>query len=139
MKKPILFFAGLTLITATSSLAAEIPGAQRTLNGSEVRISLGTGYSGATLRISGPNGFFVQSFSKHGLVSINLIKAGATANGIYDYEVTAASSETMTIKTPMDNGRGGVDRAVQKVPVSLTGSFYAEGGLIIDKSGLKEE
>lgn len=119
--------------------ANEIPGAQSTMRGSEVRIALGNDYSGVTLSISGPNGFYAKTFSKGSSASIDLIRAGARESGLYTYELTAASSETTIDPNPMNNGRGSADAGATKVPVMLSGSFYAEGGLIDDKASQAEE
>ena len=109
-----------------------------TLAGSEVSFSLGGVYSNATLTISGPDGFFARSFSKTGSPAVDLIKAKAKADGIYTYEITAASGETVTIRNPQNNGRGGADRGTMKRGVSASGTFVVKGGLIVDTSKDKE-
>ncbi len=113
--------------------------AKVTLRGSEVHVKLAAGDSNATLSVSGPNGFYVRAFSESGSPSIDLIRSGGTADGLYRYEVTAASSETKTTVKPMDNGRGGADDATEKVAVSTSGSFYANGGIIADQAKMIEK
>ncbi len=105
-----------------------------TLAGSEVSFSLGGVYSHTTLTIAGPGGFFAKDYSKSGSTSIDLLKKKATADGVYTYEITAASSETVTIRDPQNNGRGRADRATRKRGVSATGTFVVKGGLIVEMS-----
>lgn len=131
--------AGAMTLAATAVFANEAMDAKVSLRGSEVRVKLGAGLSNATLSISGPNGFYAKTFSQSGSPSIDLIKAGGTADGVYTYEVTAATSETTENLNPMDNGRGGIDDGTSVVSASTTGSFHASGGIIADRSSQAEE
>lgn len=132
--------AALAIFLGTSASAAEIEGAKTSLAGSEVRIALGSGYFNAILTVAGPNGFHARAESKSGTVSIDLIKAGAKGEGLYTYEVTAASNQTETIAKPLDNGRGdGVDKAVRQKGVSMAGNFSAANGLIKAQTNMTEE
>lgn len=129
-----VWLAGALTLAGTVAFANAGMDAQVTLRGSEVHVKLGAGLSNATLSISGPNGFYAKAFSPSGSPSIDLIKAGGTADGVYTYEVTAATSETTENLNPMDNGRGGVDDGSSVVSASTTGSFHASGGIIADKA-----
>ncbi len=134
-------FAGVVAMVAivpTSAFAANELDAFRTLSGSEVSFSLGGAYSNSMLTISGPDGFIIRTFSKTGNPAVDLIKAKANVDGVYTYEITAASSETVTIRNPQNNGRGGADRGTMKRGVSATGSFVVKGGMIVDTSQDKE-
>ena len=132
MKAGLLGLAAVCLfaLPATASFADENLNAQVTLRGSEVHVKLASGYSNATLSISGPNGFYAKAFSEKGAPSIDLIRAGGTSEGQYTYEVTAASSTQAVNESPLDNGRGGVDKSAGAVGASTSGSFYANGGII---------
>jgi len=125
-------------LSAGQTLANEGFGGKVTLRGSEVHVVPGQGNSNVTISVSGPNGFHATVFSKQGSSSIDLIRAGGTADGQYTYEITAATSEKATNKNPLDNGRGGVDKNAGFVPVSTSGSFYASGG-IIKEAGTETE
>ena len=137
--KRIVLGAVIALSAVAAAGAGSPPSGEVILKGSEVRAQLGPDYSNATLSISGPNGFYVSAFSKAGAVSINLIKAGATAEGEYSYELTAASSEIRKVAKPMDNGRGGLDPADEKVPYATKGQFLASGGIINDTPRASDE
>lgn len=133
--------AGLAIITGTVALADSDLNKYLVLKGSHVGFTPSGGYSNTTLTVSGPNGFHTQTFSKNGAASIDLIRAGATADGIYTYEITVATAEKVTIANPQDNGRGGKDPALQRVGASATGSFRANGGIIslIESSATESE
>ncbi|MEO8460163.1 MAG: hypothetical protein ABI451_06525 [Dokdonella sp.] len=131
-------FMALALANAAFA-GSDIAGAQKSLNGSQVKFSLGPNYFNATLTVAGPNGFYARSESGSGTVSIDLKSAGATGEGVYTYELTAASMETKTDPAPMNNGRGnGTDNPVSQIGVSTSGTFFAQNGLIIDRSNLTE-
>lgn len=134
-----VWLAGAMTLAATAAFANEGMDAKVTLRGSEVHVKLGAGLSNATLSISGPNGFYAQTSSESGSPSIDLIKAGGLADGVYTYEVTAATSETTENLNPMDNGRGGVDDATSVVSASTSGSFRASGGIIAKLASQAEE
>ncbi len=109
-----------------------------TLVGSEVSFSLSGAYSRATLTITGPDGFFIRAYSKTGNPSIDLIQAKADVDGLYVYEITASSGETITIRNPQNNGRGGLDPRTTTRGISASGTFVVKDGLIVDTSQEKE-
>ena len=121
----------LPLIGFSSAFALDPLDSKKTLRGSEVRFSLGSEYTNATLTVSGPNGFYTQTFVKSGSPSLDLIKTGATEDGVYKYDLAVMSSETQVNKNPLDNGRGGVDKAVTPVGVTTSGSFRVKNGAIL--------
>lgn len=122
-----LAFAGLSAASAGSEINAYVK-----LKGSEVSVTLSGDYSNATLTVSGPGDYYARSYSKTGSPSVDLIKTGGTADGVYSYEVSAATSQTVTVTNPLDNGRGGTDPATQQVSATTSGNFVAKGGLIVE-------
>ena len=93
-------------------------------------------FANATLSVTGPNGFHASTYSKSGAVAIDLSQFGPLPDGAYNYEVTASSRETITIRTPLDNGRSGRPKTEQPVPVSMSGTFLVKDGTIVKpKSG----
>ncbi|MGH6926328.1 MAG: hypothetical protein ACRED5_21575, partial [Propylenella sp.] len=73
--------------------------------GSAVSVSIpGTGSS--TLTVTGPDGFYRQTFSRGGSVALQLGAAGRLPDGIYNYEVTAATGQKVPNRNTLDNGRG---------------------------------
>ncbi len=133
-----LLAAAAIVLGPVAAFAGDVPGARVLVKGSQVIASMGASFTGTTLSISGPDGFHAQTYSKGGTAEINLIQAGATGSGQYTYQVSAASPKKTVNKNPLDNGRGGPDKGEQNVPVSLSGSFYAQGGLVADRSSQAE-
>ena len=130
-------FAGIIAVCLSApswAISADDLNAFKRATGSEVSFSLGGAYSNATLTITGPDGFVIRNFSKTGNPAVDLIKAKANVDGVYTYEITAASSQTVTIRNPQNNGRGSADRGTMKRGVSASGTFVVKGGLIVDTS-----
>ncbi|MEX0343968.1 MAG: hypothetical protein AB3N20_03530 [Rhizobiaceae bacterium] len=130
-----VWLAGALTLAVTAAFANKPMDAEIILQGSEVRVNLGADLSNATLTIGGPNGYYAATSSERGSLSIDLIKTGGTADGVYTYEVKAATSETIKILNPVDNGergarRGGLDAGTSYVPAYTFGSFRASGGII---------
>lgn len=123
--------ASLSLFASFNTLAADQFDEFKTIKGSEVRFSLPADYFNAMLTISGPNGFFARSFSKSGSAAIDLIGAGATADGYYTYELTAATRDTVIANNRRITLSEDAKKPVRNVGVNTFGSFYAEGGIVV--------
>jgi hypothetical protein len=97
--------------------------------GSAVGISL-PGAANATLTITGPDGFYRQTFSRSGSVALQLGAAGRLPDGIYNYEVTAATGQKVPNRNTLDNGRG-QEPAMVAVGVTRSGTFLVKNGAIV--------
>jgi hypothetical protein len=89
------------------------------------------GTTNATLRVSGPNGFYMQTFSRSGSVALQLGAAGRLPDGLYHYEVTAATAQR--IPNPnrlMSSGRAN-EPAMVNVGTSRFGTFNVKNGAIV--------
>lgn len=89
-----------------------------------------TGLSNATLKVAAPDGTISEIFAARGTPVFRL-DPGAAADGVWRYELTAATEETRAIVNPIDNGRG--DAARDEVAVSFhhSGHFVVERGVIV--------
>jgi hypothetical protein len=89
------------------------------------------GTTNATLRVSGPNGFYMQTFSRSGSVALQLGAAGRLPDGLYHYEVTAATAQ----RVPNPNRMMGSGRADEPAMVSVGtlrfGTFNVKNGAIV--------
>ena len=140
MKKMLIVSAiSLSLIGTSSAFALDKLDTLKTLRGSEVRFSLGSDYTNATLSVSGPNGYYAKTFVKTGSPSLDLIKTGGTGDGVYTYELTVMTSKTQLNKNPLDNGRGGVDETVTPVGVTTSGVFHVKNGAISQSANRVEK
>jgi hypothetical protein len=87
-------------------------------------------YSRGTLTVTGPNGFHVIVYSERAAPSIELERLGRLDDGIYTYQLTAASAGLMRIRTPLDDGRDGAV-ADSRETVAASGSFAVSRGVIV--------
>jgi hypothetical protein len=81
--------------------------------------------------VSGPDGFQSQSFSENGLPGFTVQGAGALADGLYSYSLSAATQDKETVDTSLDNGRGDDAPGQAAVSYSTSGTFRISNGQIV--------
>src|SRR5215207_7861379 len=77
------------------------------LTDTQIGFNLDGTYSNYSLTISGPNGFHAIAASRTDVPSIDLRLYGEYDDGVYHYQLIAASGETVPVRTALDNGREG--------------------------------
>ncbi|WP_146591334.1 hypothetical protein [Puniceibacterium confluentis] len=120
--------AGLSLGLAAAAAAATDPVQQH--NSSAVWFENWTGLSNATLVVVAPNGKITEIYAASGTPVFELDRAEAQ-DGVYRYELRAATEEREAIINPSDDGRGEAQRDSTAVPFYATGHFVVERGAII--------
>lgn len=132
--------SGLILAIAMSSavLARDTPQPVQQHNSNAVWFENYVGLSNTQMKISYPDGTLETVFAKTGTPVFQLTGA-EVIDGIYRYELTAATDQKQTIKNPIDNGRGAAASNEMAVPFSLTGHFVVSRGVIITPEDIKEE
>lgn len=95
------------------------------------------GLSNATMVIAAPNGKVSTVFAQSGTPVFEL-ERGEVLDGVYRYELSAATEETAEIVNPIDNGRDSIASS-SAVPFNLSGSFVVSRGVIISPEDIKEE
>ncbi|MEI2384546.1 hypothetical protein [Breoghania sp. JC706] len=95
-----------------------------------VGFDLGGDYRKVTLTISGPNGFSVSAQSERTAPVINLRKFGKVEDGRYSYQLTAATSKRIAVRSQLDNGRGDSAKNELYAGVGTSGSFLVKDGVI---------
>jgi hypothetical protein len=96
-----------------------------------------TGLSKATLVVAGPDGTVTRVFAETGTPVFELGR-GEVLDGIYRYELKAATEETVKIVNPIDNGRGESSNSRAK-PFYMNGAFQVSRGVIIVPEDIREE
>ena len=131
-----LSLAGVLALTASVAFAASAnPTEQYTSNA--FWFDHWGDLSNATMKVVAPDGSIDEIFEPRGTP---VYKLGADVmDGIYRYELTAATAETETIVNPVDNGRGEQARNELFVPFQMQGSFVVSRGVIIVPEDIRED
>jgi hypothetical protein len=88
-------------------------------------------YSNFTFTVTGPAGFSAQEFSSSSPPSLDIRKFNDLPDGVYVYQLSAATDEKIRTYTPPDNnGRDGTPAGTVLKSASLTGSFLLTKGVI---------
>lgn len=95
------------------------------------------GLTNATMVVAAPNGRISQVRADQGTPVFELSRADVQ-DGVYRFELRAATEEDMEIVNPVDNGRGEMQTTMKK-PFYMTGYFVVERGVIITPEEVKEE
>ncbi len=124
---------GLLTILSLSVVGATVATAEVTANKSAGAITFldTTGMYNGTLNISGPGDFNVQSFSTTGLPRFTVQGAGALADGLYTYTLSAATRNKVAVDASVNNGRGDAASAQAAAPYETSGTFRISNGQIV--------
>ncbi|MCE8008758.1 hypothetical protein [Aestuariivita sp.] len=95
------------------------------------------GLSNAQLKVTAPNGEIIVVEAASGTPVFQLSGAEAL-DGIYRYELGAATSELVKIVNPVDNGRGDAARDTKAKPFYTSGHFTVSRGVIITPEDIQE-
>lgn len=133
LKSTLLGFA-FTVATGTMAFAVE-PVEQH--NSNAFWFVNWIGLSNATLTVAEPNGHIVKIYAEDGTPVYQL--KGEVQDGVYRYELSAATEERVKIVNPINTGRGDNQPDTRAVPYYSTGHFVVERGVIITPEVVKEE
>ncbi|MGJ8628455.1 MAG: hypothetical protein ACSHXB_15955 [Sulfitobacter sp.] len=126
----------LLAITAGSSAFAADPVEQH--NSNALWFENWVGLSNATLKVATPSGELTEIFVASGTPVFELTGRDVL-DGVYRYELTAATEETVKIVNQVDNGRGDAASDSHAKPYHLSGVFVVSRGAIIQQAEEKEE
>jgi hypothetical protein len=134
--------AAVALAFSSPSLASERLAAGVSLSGTTVKVTLPSGYSNAKLSVAGPDGRVLSASAKSGGTAIDLGGKNAMGDGVYNYEITAATPEKRSVKVTETNGRDVKPDMQGEISVQVSdqasGTFVVEGGRIVDTSNITE-
>ncbi|WP_425100254.1 hypothetical protein [Tropicibacter sp. S64] len=128
--------AAASLAFAGAAHAAE-PDPVQQHNSNAVWFENWIGLSNATMVVAAPNGRISQVRADSGTPVYELTR-GDVQDGVYRYELRAATEEDIEIVNPIDNGRGEMQTTMKK-PFYMTGHFVVSRGVIITPEEVKEE
>lgn len=95
--------------------------------------------SNATLVVSGPDGFVTNIVAEKGPPRFYLRDAAPVVDGVYRYELTAATTEKIKLRNQPDNGRGESQKDEIAKPFQMGGSFVVSRGVITKQEEIVEE
>lgn len=90
-----------------------------------------------TLRVTGPENFAAQVFSRQGMPSLDLSKYGPVHEGFYNYEITAATHALVRATDQQDTGMSDdevsdyINSGYMNKGVTQTGHFSVVSGEIV--------
>lgn len=133
--KAVILGSLLSLGTGMVAWAAE-PVQQH--NSNAVWFENWTGLSNASLTVSAPNGKIITVYAESGTPVFQL-EGDAVLDGVYRYELSAATDEKMEIVNEVDNGRGENQSNTIAKPFYANGHFVVSRGVIITPEDIQEE
>ncbi len=96
MSKRWTFIAAATFVATT--LATPTFSAEERFSGDVVQIVPDGQVHNTTLSIAGPGGYYAQAYAKAGMPMIKLSQHGTLADGIYIWQVTAATDDLIEVR-----------------------------------------
>ncbi len=143
---------GWTFIAAATLLATTLDtptiSAEERFSGDVVQVVPDGQVFNTTLSIAGPNGYYAQAYAKAGTPMIKLSQHGKVADGIYIWQVTAATDEMIEVpdeglRSGSSNSSGYLSTSPGMIRVNKgtaeSGSFRVQNGSILPKSDATEK
>lgn len=130
------FLCVFALSALTGSLAGAEPTAQHNTNAFWFE-NWGS-LTNAMLMIQAPSGKVYEISTPSGTPVFQLSGQEAI-DGVYSYELTAATDEKEEIVNPIDNGRGSAAATSRAKPYYKTGAFHVSRGVIITPEKVSED
>ena len=96
------------------------------------------GLSNASMTIAAPNGKIITVFAESG-TPVYQLAADDTQDGVYRYELSAATDEKVEIVNKVDNGRGENSEDMVSKSFYTTGHFVVSRGVIITPEEINED
>ena len=87
-------------------------------------------YANVTLTVAGPGESYARAFARRGAPPLRLRDFGPVDDGLYTYELTAASDQLLRARRGLDDGRER-DAVRLRKGVSASGSFLVVRGQIV--------
>ncbi|MCJ7874796.1 hypothetical protein [Phaeobacter sp. J2-8] len=132
----------VSVISSLSFLAlpvqAETPRPVQQNNSNAVWFENWIGLRNATMVVSAPDGQLVSIFAASGAPVFELT-GNEVMDGIYRYELNAATEEEVKIVNKINDGRGDVSKDTTAKPFFHSGAFIVQRGVIVELNEAEEE
>jgi len=137
MKRLITSFAFLIAFGGGAAMAVEPQPVQQN-NSNAVWFENWIGLRNATMAVATPSGEMISLYAASGTPVFEL-KGNEVLDGIYRYELNAATEEEVKIVNKIDNGRGDASKDTSAKPFYVSGAFVVERGVIVQLEEIAEE
>ena len=128
----------LALIAVTAAMPAFAADPVEQHNSNAFWFENWIGLSNATLKVSAPDGQLTEIFAASGTPVFELT-GREIVDGVYRFELSAATEEKVKIINQIDNGRGDAESDSQAKPYNLNGVFVVSRGAIVKQEELEEK
>ncbi|APX14303.1 hypothetical protein [Tateyamaria omphalii] len=128
----------LMSVSVAGMAAADAPQPVQQNNSNAIWFENWTGLSNTTMTIAKPDGEVVSIFAASGTPVFELVGRDVI-DGVYRYEISAATEDRVEIKNVQNNGRGDAAQDTIAKAFYLTGAFHVERGVIVAPENLTEE
>lgn len=129
---------GLLWLTAATTGAALAASPVEQHNSNTLWFENWSGLRNATLVVAAPDGSLTTIETSAGTPVFQL-SGGAILDGIYRFELSAASDDQLKIINPQNNGRGEAQSDSKAKPFYLNGNFTVSRGVIITPEEITED
>ena len=128
------------LFTVASTLSAWAADVEARMQPTALSFTGGASFTNARLEIRGPDDYESEETASRGL-PVFRVRGGTMKDGVYFYNLSAATDEKQEIKRKIDNGRGDGARDYTFKPFYMEGMFRITKGLIeeIDENARTDE
>lgn len=137
MKRLFASFAFLIALGGGTAVSAEPQPVQQN-NSNAVWFENWIGLTNATMAVATPDGELISLYAASGTPVFEL-KGNEVLDGIYRYELSAATEEEVKIVNKIDDGRGDAARDTTAKPFYFSGAFVVERGVIVQLEKIAEE
>jgi hypothetical protein len=131
-------FAATILLGAVLSAGAATAEPEALTNSNALWFENWTTEFNATLKVVAPNGELHEVTAASGTPVFEL-RGSAIEDGVYVYELSAATAKVIAIVNPQNNGRGDAARDTQNVGITVNGQFIVSRGVIQADAQLMQE
>jgi hypothetical protein len=125
-------------LAAGSLSAKEEPKPVQQHNSNAVWFENWTGLSNSLMKISMPTGELTDVFAATGTPDFKL-EGNEVADGVYRYELSAATEEVVKLVNQIDNGRGDKANGNHAKSFHMSGYFTVSRGVIVTPKDAEEE
>lgn len=137
MKRLFASFALIVAFGGGAAMAVEPQPVQQN-NSNAVWFENWIGLRNATMAVATPGGELISLYAATGTPVFEL-KGNEVLDGIYRYELSAATEEEVKIVNKINDGRGDASKDTAAKPFYVSGAFVVERGVIVQLEEIAEE